>query len=432
MVNETKTEKLEGLEVRRSGEMAVTAAAETAKAMVQARFLVALNRPRNIDNVRVELKQACERTRFAEMARFRKPQFGAKACFLGIRLGCPLIKQSRDYGPQCHHVCGPSIRFSDESIKLLGNVDIRQEVVYEDEDQRLVQVSATDLETNLTKSQTVCVKKTLERKKVRKGQEIIGQRENTRGDTVYIIRASDDELITKEANYVAKARRNLELQLLPQDIIEECMDTVVLTLKEETEKDPSAARKRVCDSFAGLGVKPSDLADYLGHSLESCSPAELQTLREMFASIRDGNSTWKDYMEVQGDENAGPERASADLSDITAGNAEGHTDVTEPIAKPAEKEKAQPESAPAQNGNGGPFEIIVHAREQGDEGACEAIAEVLTKSGFRRLDDGALSRKVRTRGLLPSILKLVEASPGWDGAAHAISILDAEGEEVES
>jgi len=428
MVDETKTEKFEGLEVRRSGEMAVTAAAETAKAMVQARYLVALNRPRNIDDVRVALQNTCKRTRFAEIARFRKPQFGAKACFLGLRFKCPLIKQNGQYGPQCHHVCGPSIRFADEAMKLLWNIDVRQEVVYEDEEQRLVQVSATDLETNHTKSQTVCVKKIIERRSKRKGQEIIGQRENTNGDTVYIIRASDDELITKEANYVAKARRNLELQLVPQDIIEECMDTVVQTMMEETEKDPGAARKRVCDSFAGLGVKPSDLAKYLGHSLESCSPAELQTLREMFASIRGGNSTWKDYMEVQGDENGGPDRASADLSDITAGKPEDHTAVTEPITKPAEEAPAP--TTNGTNSNGGPFEIIIHAAEQGDEGACEAIAENLSKAGFRKLDDGAWSRKVRTRGLIPSVLKLTKASPGWDDAVHAVAVLSADGEEV--
>ncbi len=209
----------EGRSVVRTAETAVTAAAETAKAMVQSRFLVAINRPRNIDDARIKLLATCRRPRFAETARYKKPIAGT-------------------------HVEGPSIRFADEAVKILGNIDTRQEVIYEDDEQRIVQVSVTDLESNLTKSDTICIKKIIERKSVKKGQEVIGNRENTKGETVYILRASDDELVTKEANLCAKKRRNLELQLIPQDIIEECMDEAIDAMRRQDRDDPEASRPR--------------------------------------------------------------------------------------------------------------------------------------------------------------------------------------------
>ena len=335
--NVSRKESFEGVELWNSGEVASTAAAETAKALVQARFLVAMHKKRDIDDVRVELKRACERPRFAEAARFRKPQFGAKACPLGLRFNCPHIQRGGQYGPQCHFVCGPSIRYADESIKIMGNAEVRQDVVYEDGDQRIVQVSVTDLQTNLTKCQTISIKKRIERNKVRKGQEVVGQRENTKGETVFIIKASDDELMMKEANISAKVRRNLELQLLPQDIVEECMDAVVGTSMSETAKDPDEARKAVCDSFVGLGIKPSELAKFLGHSVESCSPFEIQSLREVFLSIRNGDSSWQDYVADKPDS---PDHGSVDIDDVTPGKAEDHKDVKEPITK--KKAKAEP------------------------------------------------------------------------------------------
>ena len=299
-------EAFEGKSLVRSAETAVTAAAETAKAMVQARFLVALNRPRNFDNARIRLLAACRRPRFAAMARYKKPIGGGYAE-------------------------GPSIRFADEAVKILGNIDTRQEVIYEDDEQRIVQVSVTDLETNLSKSDTICIKKVIERKKIHKGQEVIGRRENTKGEMVYLIKANDDELVNKEANLCAKKRRNLELQLIPQDLIEECEAEVVDTMHREDKEDPEASRKRVMDSFAALSVMPSDLEDYLGHKTSSCSPAEMQNLRELYAAIRDGQTTWAEVMESKVAEYRKPEKGTVSLDDIQPGKAESHTPVDAPV-----------------------------------------------------------------------------------------------------
>lgn len=312
---------LEGKGLVRTAETAVTAAAETAKAMVQARFLVALNRPRNFDNARIRLLAACRRPRFAAMARYKKPVGGS-------------------------HVEGPSIRFADEAVKILGNIDTRQEVIYEDDEQRIVQVSVTDLETNLSKADTICIKKVVERKKIYKGQEIIGKRENTRGEEVFLVRASDDELVNKEANLCAKKRRNLELQLIPQDLIEECEDEVRETMCREDKEDPEASRKRVLDSFAALGVMPSDLESYLGHGTASCSPAEMQGLREIYAAIRDGQTSWSEVVETKNGDSGKAERGKVNLDDIKPGNAEDHKPVDAPVRGKKAQAAAKPSGEP--------------------------------------------------------------------------------------
>ena len=276
-------------------ERSVVAAAEQAKALVQARFIVALRRPRNYDAVRVKLLEACRRPVFAKMAIYRKPVGGRQS------------------------VEGPSIRFADEAVKLLGNVDVTETTVFESEQERHVQVSATDLEANLTKSTTVLVKKLIERRSVRQGQEVVGQRQTSGGNTVYIVVATDDEVIVKQAALVAKARRNLELQLVPQDIIEECMEAIKETRLLKDAADPDAARKSVIDAFAALGVQPEHLEQIVGHPLDQCSPAELDSLRSIYATIRDGQATFQDY--VAQAETAGRETGRVRLSDLKPAEA---------------------------------------------------------------------------------------------------------------
>jgi hypothetical protein len=289
----TNKQGLDGREVTRHAETAITAAAEQAKALVQAKFLVALNRPRNIEDARVRILEACRRPRFADMARYSKPVGGKQ------------------------EVQGASIRFADEAVKIFGNADVTKSVLYEDDDQRIVKVTVTDLETNTSKSDDVTVKKTVERRKPRDGQEIIGKRENSYGDTVYLVRANDDEVNMKEANLCAKARRNLELQIIPQDIIEEAMDTAVQTMENRDAADPDAAKRRTIDAFARIGVRPSELEKYIGHSMGSISPAEVDDLRKVYQSINQGEASWKDFLAnasdevTAGDESTGSSKAAS-------------------------------------------------------------------------------------------------------------------------
>lgn len=258
-----------------SREMATSAETQTAAmqaaatAAVQARYVMATQRPRNWDDIRVRILSECARPGFAEVARYRKP-----------------IGQGIE---------GPSIRFAEACARYAGNMGLEAPTVYEDATKRMIRVTATDYETNASYSADVTVAKVVERKKTT-GRTVLGQRTNSYGDVVYIVEATEDEILNTVNALVSKATRTLILRLIPGDIVEEGQEACVQTLNNRAAKDPAGERKRLCDAFAAIGVMPGDLARHLGHSLDAIQPAELLELRKVYATIREGETTWREVV----------------------------------------------------------------------------------------------------------------------------------------
>ena len=250
---------------------AAIAAAESAKARIQSAYLIALHKPRNQDQARDSILKACRRPAFAEKVEYSRP-VGGKA------------------------IKGPSIRFAEVALKEWGNTMTETMIVYEDDHVRRIKVFCTDLETNLTYSKEIVVEKTVERRNPDKTRETIGQRVNSTGETVYIVKATEDELHNKEAIAISKAVRNEGLRLIPSDIIDEGIEQARTTLKNRDSHDPATAKKRILDSFSDIGVQPKDIEVYLGHRTDTLTPAELQDLRSMYRAIREGEARWTDYV----------------------------------------------------------------------------------------------------------------------------------------
>jgi len=256
------------------------AVAAQAKAAVEARYLMALRQPRNWLDVRSKLLEACHRPAFAAAARYRKPIGGSS-------------------------VEGASIRFVEEALRAMGNVYVEKRVIYDDETQRIVLVSVTDLEANLSYPTELHIQKVVERKKPREGQDILGSRLNTQGGTVYLVRATEDELVTKEAALVSKAIRTNGERLIPSDIKDEAMDVCIVIEKARDAEDPKAALHKIADAFDSIAVRPLDLEAFLGHPLHQTSPAEIGRLRAFWRAIEEGEATWADIVATKG-ASAGP------------------------------------------------------------------------------------------------------------------------------
>ena len=250
---------------------AAVAAAEGAKARIQAMFLMALHKTRNFDQSRAKILDACKRPIFAARVEYSKPVAGR------------LIR-------------GPSVRFAELALREWGNVMSETQVIYEDAKIRRIRVTLTDLETNSTHSKEIQIGKTVERANA-KDRQVVGERLNSEGRKVYIVEATDDELHNKEAAAISKAVRNEGLRLIPSDIIDEAMDTAKETLASRDKEDPAAAKKKVLDSFSEIGIKPKDLEQYLKHKTDTISPAELQDLRGVYMALRSGEATWADYIQ---------------------------------------------------------------------------------------------------------------------------------------
>lgn len=261
-------------------EVAPSAAAALAKATIEAKFTIALRKPRNEMDARNSLLAACRRPLFAAAAIYAKPVGGQS-------------------------IEGLSIRFAETALQAWRNVDVSAVTGFEDENKRLVRITVTDLETNLSFTDEVLLAKTVERRSPQKGAEILGERQNSKGERVFIIRATEDDLQNKLNAAKSKSIRNSGLRLIPHDILEEC-EEVIRHTRENGGADPKEETKKLCDAFSGLNISPGELERFLGHALANVSRKELAELRTMFVTIRDGEASWIDYIRAK--ESAQPSR----------------------------------------------------------------------------------------------------------------------------
>jgi len=248
------------------------ALAARAQAEVQARYVMALQRPRNFMEVRVRLLDHCKRPGFAWVAEYAKPVGGDK-------------------------VRGPSIRFVETALQEYGNVTPEATITFDDAEKRVIRVAVTDLERNVTYYDDAIVEKFVERRSPKQTDEILSSRTNSAGVVTYRIRATEDDFANKAAAAVSKKTRNLGLRILPADLVEEAMYVCKLTRETKDAQDPAAARRHLVDAFAALRVMPSQLDEYLGHPFDQASPAEIEDLRAAYAAVRDGEAKWVDLVE---------------------------------------------------------------------------------------------------------------------------------------
>ena len=317
-------ESLETPELPAVVETSASAVAARERAAVEARFTVALHRPRNFDQARQAILAACRRPLFAAKVLYAKPIGGRK-------------------------VHGLSIRFAEEAARAWGNLDVAAVVVFDDQERRIYRVYATDLETNSSQHQDVVVEKFVERKLIRAGDEVLGSRTNIQGDTVYKKVATEDEVMVKANAAMSKAKRNVILMLIPSDICEEAETVSVETVRNQDAEDPEAARKQIVDAFYKLGVSADQVKSIVGKPLDQLNPGDLNLLRQVHSGLAQGEVTWA---EIEEDENLNrlrEQHATEPKKKKTKGPA-GLKDALTGSAKPEglAKEVSQMELTPEQ------------------------------------------------------------------------------------
>lgn len=277
----TVTEPVEEIEgkttqlVNAFAETAAVAVAETARAQIESRFKMALARPRDLDRVRSSLLKECSRTSFAEVALYAKPVGGKK------------------------DIVGPGIRFAEAAFQTMGNLYQESLVMLDDEEKRSIRISVTDLETNATMTQDVTVLKTVERRSLKRGEVALSERLNSYEDTVYVRRATDDEILGKVNANTSKAIRNLVLRLVPGWLVEDCVAKIWETRQADVAQDPDAERNRLVDAFFRVNVTVDMLTEFLGKPPGRATEKDLVELREIYKSLKDAESTWEEVMEAK-------------------------------------------------------------------------------------------------------------------------------------
>lgn len=266
------------------GAESVSVAAQV-KAEIAALVYQARLSPRSFAAARAAILADCERPLFAKAAIYKKPQGWEKNEQTG--------KWEKVY------VEGLSIRFAESALRHWGNIYSATTVLYDGPDKRRVKVAMLELETNEFLSREFVVMKTLEKKKLRKGQDAISQRINSDNEIVYAVPATEDELVTKEANYRSKFLRNDGLRFIPADIKEEALARCRKTTADKLAKDPDAEIKALADSYAALRISPERLAEYLGCDINVALPEQLAELQEFLPALEESDLTWTEVMEAK-------------------------------------------------------------------------------------------------------------------------------------
>lgn len=270
---ETYNPKLPAIVTQPTAETAGMVLAAQAEALVKARYWIAIQKPRDLDAVRQKMLKECERPSFAKGAIYHKP----------IGKG----------------VEGPSIRFAEAAMQALGNLLVDVPTVYDDDEKRIMRVSVLDLETNTGHSKDVCIMKRVERLHLSEGQVALRSRTNSRGQITYLVSATDEEILNTENALVSKALRTVGLRLVPGWLIDECLAAVRQTRADADAKDPDAAKRKLFDSFDGLGIGVEQLKKYLGHEGATLQPKEREDLLGIYNAIKDGETTWREVMDAR-------------------------------------------------------------------------------------------------------------------------------------
>jgi hypothetical protein len=250
---------------------AIEAMVAKSRAEVEAACIMAKRWPRNPDQVRQDLIAECKRPGFAAVAIYSLPRGEKK-------------------------IEGLSIRFAEVAMRCSGNMSASSETIYDDPAVRCIRVKVVDYERNSMWQTDITINKTVERRQLKRGQKPLGERINSYGDRVFIVEATDDDVRTKQNAEISKASRTGILRIIPGHLQDEARRLCKATVSKADAADPAAARDKLFDAFGSIGVKPAALEQWLGHSTDTISPAELDDLRGLFAAIRDGETTWADAL----------------------------------------------------------------------------------------------------------------------------------------
>lgn len=285
-----------------------TALAAQSSTQAQVAALVAQSRPRDEDMALQRIYTACQRPMMAEEAEYSYPRGKTQ-------------------------VQGASVKLLRAIAGYWGNIEYGYEVLGETPEGATIRAYAWDLENNTRAQRDHFV----ERKVLRGGNNW----------AVPDLRDWREWL----GNIGSRMERRALENVIPADVVEYARAAAAETRLKHVGSDPDAARRKVLESFTSIGVTAEDLTKYLGFPLKSAGPTEIDTLRNVYRAIRDGEKKWSDYFAPKPETIA----ATIDPSQVKPSNSpnRGH-DATEPKPEPTDQEldalfaqEEQQEAAPA-------------------------------------------------------------------------------------
>lgn len=221
---------------------AVAIEQERAIAEAQGQLILAKRFPRSMAQARADFIEAC-----------KSPEFAAKAFYAVPNRGS-----------------GPSIRFAEEAARCYGNFQYGHRELSRSEGKSEVEVFAWDMEKNNHSRRQITV---------------LHIRDTSNGPKKLTDQTDIDNRV---ANVASKQMRGRILALLPKDLVEAGQSACKLTIAGGNDKPVSARVADMTQAFSRFGVNASQLAAYVGHSLDNVTVDELADLLGVYNAIKEG------------------------------------------------------------------------------------------------------------------------------------------------
>lgn len=294
---------------------------------IQSAMQLAKMFPRDIEVCKAAVTATFSDPIFADEAIYAKPQ-GWKTDASGERI--------KENGKDVRNfVEGLSVDAALELKNICGNILLGGTIIDENEDRRTIEIYAWDVQTNNRVSQQIAVPKSIERKFVNKGDIKIGERSNSKGEVLHIIRPSEDEFRLSESRSVSFAQRNCILKVMPsalklaaertanEALVKGAADGMAEAKKPSAvpKKDP---RQGIVEAFKKkLKVSKEQIESYMQAKIDDWTPEMVADLTKIGKQLNDSADPIKAATEVFGASEAKPEPAKAKASN--AANR-GHDD----------------------------------------------------------------------------------------------------------
>lgn len=248
-------------------------------AEVQAGMTIARQNPRDPVAAMDRILNACTRQTLAE-----------KAVYVYARGG--------------QNISGPSIRLAEAIAQNWGNIQYGVREVSAKNGVSEMQAYAWDLETNVKREIAFTV---------------AHKRFTKRG--AYDLTDSRD-IYELTANQGARRLRTCILAIIPGDVTEAAVRQCQITMQSNVDCSPDKV-KALLNAFAEFGVTKSMIEARIQRRIEGIAPAQVVTLRNIYASLKDGMGVASDYFDVNAagaPATAKTEEAPAAPAQVTSNN----------------------------------------------------------------------------------------------------------------
>jgi hypothetical protein len=308
---------------------------QRAIAEVQAAMMIARTNPRDPISAMDRIMNACTRPTLADAAVYTYSRGGSD-------------------------VSGPSIRLAEAIAQCWGNIQFGIRELDQRDGESTVQAYAWDVETNTRREVTFHVSHIRHTKK--------GSYKLEDPRDIY-------EMV---ANQGARRLRACILAVIPGDVTEAAVEQCELTMKTKADTSPDAIQKMLT-AFAAFGVTKEQIEKRIQRRIDSIQPAQVVSMKKIYASIRDGMSRPSDWFGQEDAAGSDAKPSGFDASDAGAddqGQSEHHEAADQMSQCATGQSDKQHDGQPMQHGGPG-FEDAIAAVKTGDFDLARDLARSL-------------------------------------------------------